>query len=96
MDNRTALLQIGDQVPITTSSAVNVGGTGTGFPIVNSISYRDTGVILSMTPRINQSGRVLLDIEQEVSSVAPTTSSGIDFADIPATARADQRRGRQQ
>jgi general secretion pathway protein D len=79
MDNKTALLQIGDQVPITTSSAVNVlGGGGAGFPIVNSISYRDTGVILAMTPRINQSGRVLLDIEQEVSSVAPTTSSGID------------------
>jgi general secretion pathway protein D len=79
MDNKTALLQIGDQVPITTSSAVNVlGGAGAGFPIVNSISYRDTGVILAMTPRINQSGRVLLDIEQEVSSVAPTTSSGID------------------
>ena len=31
-----------------------------------------------MTPRVNQSGRVLLDIEQEVSSVARTTSSGID------------------
>jgi general secretion pathway protein D len=78
MDIRMALLQIGDQVPITTSSAVNVLGTGSGFPIVNSISYRDTGVILAITPRINQSGRVLLDIEQEVSSVAPTTSSGID------------------
>jgi general secretion pathway protein D len=78
MDNRTAILQVGDQVPITTSSAVNVIGTGTGVPIVNSISYRDTGVILAMTPRINQSGRVLLDIEQEVSTVAPTTSSNID------------------
>ncbi|HEY7298467.1 MAG TPA: type II secretion system secretin GspD [Xanthobacteraceae bacterium] len=76
MDNHTAFLQVGDQVPITTQSAA-VLGIGT-TPIINSVSYRDTGVLLSMTPRVNQSGRVLLDIEQEVSTVAPTTSSGID------------------
>lgn len=79
MDNSTATLQIGDQVPITTQSAssVLVGGG-----VVNSVSYRDTGVILSITPRINESGRVLLDIEQEVSTVASTTSSNIDSPTI--------------
>ena len=80
MDNKPAVLQIGDQVPITTQSATSV--LTTGAPIVNSVSYKDTGVILSMTPRINDSGRVLLDIEQEVSSVAQTTSSSIDSPTI--------------
>jgi general secretion pathway protein D len=80
MDNRTAQLQIGDEVPIITGSAVSV--LSTGAPLVNSVAYKDTGVILSITPRINQSGRVLLDIEQEVSSVASTTSSGIDSPTI--------------
>jgi len=80
MDNKPAILQIGDQVPITTQSATGV--LTAGAPVVNSVSYKDTGVILSITPRINQSGRVLLDIEQEVSSVAPTTSSGIDSPTI--------------
>jgi general secretion pathway protein D len=80
MDNRTAQLQIGDEVPIITQSAVSV--LTTGAPLVNSVAYKDTGVILSITPRINQSGRVLLDIEQEVSSVASTTSSGIDSPTI--------------
>lgn len=80
MDNRTAQLQIGDEVPIITQSAVSV--LSTGAPLVNSVAYKDTGVILSITPRINQSGRVLLDIEQEVSSVASTTSSGIDSPTI--------------
>jgi general secretion pathway protein D len=80
MDNNTAVLQIGDQVPITTATAVGVGGGGA--PIVSSISYRDTGVILAITPRINASGRVLLEIEQEVSSVATTTSSDIDSPTI--------------
>jgi general secretion pathway protein D len=80
MDNSAAVLQIGDQVPITTASAIGV--TAGNAPIVNSVSYRDTGVILSITPRINASGRVLLEIEQEVSSVASTTSSSIDSPTI--------------
>ena len=80
MDNRTAQLQIGDEVPIITQSAVSV--LTTGAPVVNSVAYKDTGVILSITPRINQSGRVLLDIEQEVSNVASTSSSGIDSPTI--------------
>jgi len=80
MDNRTAQLQIGDEVPIVTQSAMSV--LTTGAPLVNSVAYKDTGVILSITPRINQSGRVLLDIEQEVSNVASTTSSGIDSPTI--------------
>ncbi len=80
LDNKTATLQVGDQVPITTQSAVSVATTGA--PVVNSVSYRDTGVILSITPHINESGRVLLDLEQEVSSVAQTTSSNINSPTI--------------
>lgn len=79
-DNRTAQLQVGDEVPITTQSAVSV--LTPGSPVVNSVSYKDTGVILSITPRINESGRVMLDIEQEVSTVSNTTSSGIDSPTI--------------
>jgi general secretion pathway protein D len=80
MDSKPAVLQIGDQVPVTTQSATGV--LTAGAPIVNSISYKDTGVILSIVPRINKSGRVLLDIEQEVSTVASTTTSSIDSPTI--------------
>lgn len=80
LDNKTARLQIGDQVPITTQTATSVVTSQTA--IVNSITMQDTGVILSVTPRINESGRVQLEIEQEVSSVAKTTSSGIDSPTI--------------
>lgn len=69
-DNKTAALQVGDQVPITTRSA--------GAPVVNSVSYKDTGVILSITPRISESGRAMLDMEQGVSTVSETTSSSIN------------------
>lgn len=80
LDNKTARLQIGDQVPITTQTATSVVTSQTA--IVNSVTMQDTGVILSVTPRINESGRVQLEIEQEVSSVAKTTSSGIDSPTI--------------
>jgi general secretion pathway protein D len=80
LDNKTAKLQVGDQVPITTQSATSTVTASTA--IVNSITMQDTGVILSVTPRINESGRVLLEIEQEVSSVVATTSSSINSPTI--------------
>jgi len=80
MDNHEAYLQVGDEVPITTQSAVSVETPGA--PVVNSITYKDTGIILEITPHINASGRVLLDLQQEVSSVVQTTSSGIDSPTI--------------
>ncbi|PDT87489.1 type II secretion system protein GspD [Bradyrhizobium sp. Y36] len=79
-DNRTAALQVGDQVPITTQSAISV--LTPGAPVVNSVAYKDTGVILSITPRISESGRVTLDIEQEVSTVSETTTSSINSPTI--------------
>ena len=80
LDNKTATLQVGDQVPIVTQTARGV--TATDAPIVNSVQLKDTGVILSVTPRVNDSGRVILDIQQEVSSVVKTTTSGIDSPTI--------------
>ncbi|SIO45988.1 type II secretion system protein D (GspD) [Bradyrhizobium erythrophlei] len=80
LDNKTARLQIGDQVPITTQTATSTVTANTA--IVNSITMQDTGVILSVTPRINESGRVQLEIEQEVSAVVKTTTSNIDSPTI--------------
>lgn len=80
LDNRTATLQVGDQVPVVTQSAVSV--TDPDAPIVNSVSLRDTGIILNVTPRVNDSGLVILEIDQEVSDVVATQSSGIDSPTI--------------
>ena len=67
-DNREATLTVGDEVPITTRQAVSVEDVDA--PVVNSIEYRNTGVILQVRPRINVDGAVSLDIAQEVSRVA--------------------------
>ncbi|HUO53728.1 MAG TPA: type II secretion system secretin GspD [Rhodoblastus sp.] len=71
LDNHQAVLQVGDQVPVTSlQSATALGNTFT------SVSYKDTGVILSITPHISESGRVMLQLVQEVSNVAPGTANG--------------------
>jgi len=80
MHNETAELQIGDQVPIVTQSAVSV--LDPGAPIVTQTTYRDTGIILTVTPRVRAGGMVEIEISQEVSDVARTTSSGIDSPTI--------------
>jgi general secretion pathway protein D len=69
LNNHTATIEVGDQVPISTGSAVST--VTTGAPIVTSIQYQDTGIILKITPRVNSGGLVLLDIAQEVSEVEP-------------------------
>jgi general secretion pathway protein D len=80
MDNRTARLQVGDQVPVVKQTAVSVNDPEA--PIVNSVELLDTGVILSVTPHVNSSGEVQLEIEQEVSDVVATTTSTIDSPTI--------------
>jgi general secretion pathway protein D len=79
IDNQTARLQVGDQVPIATQSAVSFGAPNT---VINTITFRDTGVILEVTPTIGPGGQVILEVKQEVSDVARTTSSGIDSPTI--------------
>lgn len=80
LDHQTAALQVGDQVPIITQSSQSV--ITPNAPILNSIEYRSTGVVLRVTPRVNTSGLITLDIDQEVSDVAKTTTSNIDSPTI--------------
>jgi general secretion pathway protein D len=72
IDNQPAVLQVGDQVPVSTGSATVLTTNNT---IVNTIDYRDTGIILRVVPRVNANGIVRLDIEQEISNVAPTSGA---------------------
>jgi general secretion pathway protein D len=73
LNNHTAALQVGDEVPVETASSVST--VTADAPVVNSIDYLNTGVILKVTPRVNDGGLVLLDISQEVSDVASTPPS---------------------
>lgn len=81
LNNRPAVLQVGDQVPIITQSATGVR-TATDLTVVNSVQLRDTGILLRVTPRIGKSGVVFVDVKQEVSNAIATESSGIDSPTI--------------
>ena len=76
LDNETAHLMVGALVPYlsqTSQSTIAVGS-----PVINSIQYQQTGVIMDVTPRVNSGGLVTLDIAQEVSDVnSAVTTSGI-------------------
>jgi len=67
LDNQPATLQVGDQVPFSTGTATVLTANNT---VVNTIDYKNTGIILRVLPRANASGNVVLDIEQEISSVS--------------------------
>ncbi len=71
LDNQPAVLQVGDQVPISTGTATVLTANNT---VVSTIDYRNTGVILRVVPRISANGNVIIDVEQETSSVAPSSS----------------------
>src|SRR5262249_53892801 len=60
LDNEPARLQVGQQVPVLTGTATST--LTTGAPVVNSVDYHSTGVIMQVTPRVNSGGLVTLDI----------------------------------
>ncbi|MBI1284049.1 MAG: type II secretion system protein GspD [Thiobacillus sp.] len=78
-DNQKAKIQVGDQVP-TLSQTQSVEGSAVG--IINSVQYTETGVLLDVTPRVNASGQVTMEISQEVSNATQTTTSDIDSPTI--------------
>ncbi|WP_312165808.1 type II secretion system secretin GspD [Phenylobacterium sp.] len=80
LDNHPARLEVGDQVPIVTQRSQSTE-TANG-PLINSIDYRNSGVILNVTPRISGGNRIVLDVNQEVSAAVKTETSDIDSPTI--------------
>jgi general secretion pathway protein D len=87
-DNRPARIQVGREIPVLSSQAQSIVGDS---PIVNSVQYRNTGVILTISPQVNSQGLVNLQVKQEVSDVgAPsfgnTNSPSFTTRDAETTA----------
>jgi general secretion pathway protein D len=69
LDNQTAALQVGQQVPITQGSAnILNSATATSNTVFNSITYQNTGIILSFRPHVHANGVVNLEVDQEISA----------------------------
>ena len=65
LDNQTANIRVGDQIPVTTRSSQSTSNPDA--PIVTEVQFRDTGTLLTVTPRIKAGGQVSLEINLEVS-----------------------------
>ncbi len=74
LNHQEASIQVGDQVPITTQQQQ---ATATDSNIINNIEFRDTGILLNVRPRVNANGLVVMEIEQEVSDVAPNSGNSL-------------------
>jgi len=68
IDNHEAEINIGQEVPRITDSRVTESGS-----TFNSIDYTQVGVILTVTPRINPDGYVLMQVGSELSSQSTST-----------------------
>jgi general secretion pathway protein D len=66
LDNHTAYIHVGDQVPTFDQQTESDGGR-----ITQSVTYRDTGVKLTVTPSVNAGGLVTMDVAQSVTDVGP-------------------------
>jgi general secretion pathway protein D len=77
-DNQEAEINIGDEVPIPTTSEVREDDTGTAKTTETTIQYRDTGIIMRVTPHINKQGMVRMELSQEVSNLSKQTVEGVD------------------
>lgn len=70
LDNKEASFNVGQEVPVVTGSQSSTTGS-----VYNTVERKTVGTKLKVTPQINEGDSVLMEIEQEVSSVASSTST---------------------
>jgi len=74
LDNQPAMILVGQDVPIQTSSATVLTASNT---VVNTIDMRSTGTSLKILPHVHANGTVQLEIEQEISNVVNPSPSSV-------------------
>ena len=74
LDNHTAAIQVGTQQPINTGAVLNSNNTTSNI-ITTNIQYKDTGVMLGVTPSVSAGDLVTLDISQTVTDIGPDSTS---------------------
>jgi general secretion pathway protein D len=70
LDNHTAEIQVGDEVPVLQGTTITNGGNS-----VQNINFKKTGVSLIVTPSVNAGGLVTMEIAQSVTDVGPIDSA---------------------
>ena len=82
-DNLPATISVGTEIPMLSSQVFGLGAQTASNPVfTNTIQNRDTGVLLTITPRVNSSGLVKLQIYQEVSAPLAPLAGAIQSPSI--------------
>ncbi len=71
-NNQEGEFVVGQAVPVNNGTTTS----GNGFATEN-ITYRDVGIVLKITPQINEDGYINLEIEQSLSSVEESNTTGV-------------------
>jgi general secretion pathway protein D len=75
LDNEEAEIIVGQNVPFVTGSFTNTGGAGTSVDPFQTIQREDVGITLKVKPQINEGNAIVLEIEQETSSISESASA---------------------
>jgi len=78
MDNEEASIVVGQNVPFLTGSYANTGGGSTPLNPFQTIERQDVGLTLRITPQINEGNTIKMTVDQEISTIAPSTE-GVDL-----------------
>lgn len=89
-NGETATIQVGQEVPIITSQQTTTGTltTATQAAVLQTIQYRNTGVILKVKPVIHSGDQIDLEVQQEVSA-ASSTNTGVNNSPTFSTRKLD-------
>jgi general secretion pathway protein D len=80
LDNQEAFITVGQNVPFVTGSFTNTGSGGDGAQNpFQTIERENVGITLTVTPHVNEGDSVVLDIEQEVSSLSGLSVAASDL-----------------
>ncbi|MCW5568094.1 MAG: type II secretion system secretin GspD [Dokdonella sp.] len=82
LDNQEAEIKVAQEVPFLTGSYTNTASTGQNGAVTNpfqTIERKDVGLVLKVTPHVNEGDAVRMEIHQEVSSLAPPVSGAVDL-----------------
>lgn len=72
LDNQEAVIFVGEEIPFVTGQFTNTGANEGAVNPFQTIQRTEVGLRLTVTPHINEGDSVVLDIQQEVSSLSRT------------------------
>jgi len=79
LDNEEAEIRVAQEVPFRTGEFTNTGGSAGLVNPFTTIERKDVGIVLKITPQINEGDMVMLKIDQEASDIAASVEGASDL-----------------